>query len=117
MSEEIVVTAVEKTVEVVTDGVADVLVKNFSEKVLFSASSIGVLAVAGVTVWGIYSLVKKAKDSMTTATATANEMMKSATVKLTEVEPDLTTGPDLPIDEKPNGKKEIEVDTSTSEKK
>lgn len=105
---EIVVDAAEVTGEVVTDVATKVLAKNFSEKILFSASSIGVLAIAGVACWGIYSLVKKAKSEMTiagiAATNSIHDVEKVVEKHLNALS-GLSSGPDLPLDEKPNGKK------------
>ena len=105
---EIVVDAAEVTGEVVADVTTKVLAKNFSEKILFSASSIGVLAIAGVTCWGIYSLVKKAKLEMSVVSiAAANSMhdVEKVVGACVDREPNLAEGPDLPVDEKPSKKK------------
>lgn len=106
--EEIAVTAAEVTGEVVADVATKVLAKNLSERVFYSASSIGVLAIAGVACWGIYSLVKKAKSEMTIAgIAAANSIhdVEKVVEKHLNTLSGLSSGPDLPLDEKPASKK------------
>ena len=105
---EIVVDAAEVTGEVVTDVATKVLAKNFSEKILFSASSIGVLAIAGVACWGIYSLVKKAKSEMSIvgiAAADGIHDVEKVVKSHLETSHNMAEGPDLPVDEKPSKKK------------
>ena len=103
---EVTVTAATVTGEAVVEAATKVLAKNFSEKILFSASSIGVLAIAGVTCWGIYSLVKKAKKEMVAVSiAAANNAHDVEKVVSHPVWRNLAAGPDLPVDEKPASKK------------
>ena len=106
--EEIAVTAAEATGEVVVEAATKVLAKNFSEKILFSASSIGVLAIAGVTCWGIYSLVKNAKSEMVAVSVSAANSMhdvEKVVKSHLETSHNMAEGPDLPVDEKPATKK------------
>ena len=106
--EEIAVTASEVTGEAVVEVATKVLAKNFSERVLYSASSIGVLAIAGVTCWGIYSLVKKAKKEMVAvsiaAANSAHDVEKVVKSHL-ETSHNMAEGPDLPVDGNPRKKK------------
>ena len=105
---DIAVTAAEVTGEAVVEVATKVLAKNFSERVLYSASSIGVLAIAGVACWGIYSLVKKAKSEMSiVGIAAANGIHDVEKVVKSHLETshNMAEGPDLPVDEKPATKK------------
>ena len=105
---DIAVTAAEATGEVVADVTTKVLAKNLSERVFYSASSIGVLAIAGVACWGIYSLVKKAKSEMSIvgiAAADGIHDVEKVVKSHLETSHNMAEGPDLPVDEKPASKK------------